>query len=137
MYSFGKHSISELSTCHPSLVKLFEEVVKLYDCSVIQGRRDKDTQNKYFIEGKSKLQWPNSKHNVLNPNDLSKAVDVTPCVNGVISWNSNQCYHFAGYVKRVAESMNISIRWGGDWDQDNDLNDQTFDDLVHFELKEV
>jgi peptidoglycan L-alanyl-D-glutamate endopeptidase CwlK len=26
------------------------------------------------------------------------------------------------------------IRWGGDWDMDNDLSDNTFNDLVHFEL---
>lgn len=26
------------------------------------------------------------------------------------------------------------LRWGGDWDSDKDLSDQTFDDLAHFEL---
>jgi peptidoglycan L-alanyl-D-glutamate endopeptidase CwlK len=26
------------------------------------------------------------------------------------------------------------IRWGGDWDGDQDFRDQTFDDLAHFEL---
>ena len=43
-------------------------------------------------------------------------------------------YHFAGYVLRTAEKMDISIRWGGDWDGDKDFSDQSFDDLPHWEL---
>ena len=30
--------------------------------------------------------------------------------------------------------MNIKLRWGGDWNDNKDFSDQTFDDLVHFEL---
>ena len=33
----------------------------------------------------------------------------------------------------VAAAEGIKIRWGGDWDRDNDLADQSFNDLVHFE----
>ena len=29
--------------------------------------------------------------------------------------------------------MGIKIRWGGDWDSDTQVNDNKFDDLVHFE----
>ena len=40
----------------------------------------------------------------------------------------------------LAKAMSIPLRWGGDWDGDTLLSgrdpDQTFDDLVHFELKE-
>ena len=43
---------------------------------------------------------------------------------------------FAGYVQGVAEQLGIKIRWGGDWDSDFDFKDQTFNDLVHFELRE-
>ena len=59
-------------------------------------------------------------------------IDVAPCP---IQWNnSKRFYHFAGYVKGVADSLGIKICWGGDWDKDNDFDDQTFNDLVHFEL---
>lgn len=34
----------------------------------------------------------------------------------------------------VATMMGVKIRWGGDWDLDTDLKDNTFDDLPHFEL---
>jgi hypothetical protein len=28
----------------------------------------------------------------------------------------------------------INLRWGGDWDRDSDLKDQTFNDLGHIEV---
>ena len=43
-------------------------------------------------------------------------------------------YAFGGFVKGVASQKGIKIRWGGDWDSDNDLHDQNFIDLPHFEL---
>lgn len=131
---FGKRSKTNLCTCDIQLQLLFNNVVEQFDCSIIQGRRSKAQQNKYFAEGKSKVRWPNSKHNVLNPTDLSRAVDVAPYINGKISWDNNQCYYFAGYVMRVADELGIKIRWGGSWDMDRDVNDQTFQDLTHFEI---
>ena len=62
----------------------------------------------------------------------SLAIDAAP---SPIDWNDRErFFYFAGVVKGVAEEMGIKIRWGGDWDGDNDFDDQTFDDLVHFEL---
>jgi len=48
--------------------------------------------------------------------------------------------YFAGYVKGVATmlykngTIKSRIRWGGDWDSDTDLKDNTFNDLPHFEI---
>ena len=62
------------------------------------------------------------------------AVDVCPYP---IDWNNKErFYHFAGYVKGIADSMGIKIRWGGDWDGDTVFDDQSFHDLPHFELLE-
>jgi hypothetical protein len=50
-------------------------------------------------------------------------------------------YYFGGYTLGVASEMlkngemQQSVRWGGDWDGDRQLLDQTFDDLPHFELR--
>ena len=38
-------------------------------------------------------------------------------------------------VTYVALEMGIPLRWGGDWDNDTQLSNNKFDDLVHFELK--
>lgn len=97
------------------------------------GHRDKATQDRLVREGKSKTPYPTSKHN----NYPSHAVDVAPYHQTMphVDWNDEYSfYYFAGYVQRVADEMGIKIRYGGDWDQDWEADDQTFFDLVHFEL---
>lgn len=131
MAKFSKSSADKLSTCHPLLQKLFNTIIEFYDCTIIQGYRGKEEQNKAFAEGASKLKYPESKHN----KTPSMAVDVAPFVNGKISWDTKQCTHFAGVVQGIAFELKIDIRWGGDWNSNNYLADNTFNDLVHFELK--
>ena len=126
---FGKRSRENLLEAHTDLQRLFNEVIKHFDCSVIEGYRDKDEQNKAFNEGKSTLKYPESKHN----HRPSLAVDVVPYP---IDWNDvNRFHYFAGVVKGIATQFGINIIWGGDWDNDTLLNDQTFNDLPHFQLK--
>ena len=125
---FGKRSKKNLSECHPDLQKLFNNVVKNYDCSVIEGHRGKEEQDKLYHGGKSKVKYPRSKHN----KSPSLAADVVPYP---IDWNDEiRFYHFVGYVKGVADKLGIKIRCGADWDGDNTFSDQTFHDLPHFEL---
>lgn len=128
MPAFSKRSRDRLSTTHPNLQRLFTEVVKHFDCTILCGHRTKEEQNKAYAEGNSKLKWPRSKHNT----KPSIAVDVIPYP---IRWKDRERMHlFAGYVIGLAHSMGIGIRWGGDWDSDTEVNDNNFDDLVHFEL---
>ena len=54
--------------------ELFNEVIKYFDCTLIQGHRGEEEQNKYFDEGKSKVRYPNGRHNARPSN----AVDVVP-----------------------------------------------------------
>jgi len=132
MPSFSKTSLDRLNTCDPRLVDIFLEVVKEYDCTILQGVRGKEEQDEFFRTGKSKVQWPNSKHNVLTPTDKSMAVDAVPCP---IDWNDKTAmYHFVGYVRGIAKMKGIKIRCGADWDGNFNLKDQTFFDLPHFEL---
>jgi hypothetical protein len=59
-------------------------------------------------------------------------VDVAPYP---IRWEDyEKFYWFGGYVKGVADSLGLEIRWGGDWDGDGDFKDQTLVDLVHWEI---
>lgn len=128
MPSFSNLSKQRLSTCHPNLQMLANKAIKIYDFSVLAGHRDKETQNKYYEEGKSKLKWPNSKHN-LSP---SHAIDVAPYP---IDWQDHQrFYYLAGVFMGLAYEAGIDLRWGGDWDRDTEFDDQTFNDLPHFEL---
>lgn len=130
MPKFSKKSKAKLNTCDKRLIELFNKVVKKFDCTIIEGHRSKDRQNKLFDEGKSKLQYPNGKHNATP----SMAVDVAPYP---IDWNDRERFtYFAGYVLGIAYQMGLKIRWGGDWDMDTQVKDNNFDDLPHFEIKE-
>ena len=55
MPQFGKDSLARLSTCHPDLQKLFKEVIKHYDCTILEGHRSDEDQLKAFNAGKSKI----------------------------------------------------------------------------------
>ena len=131
---FSIESKKLLSSCHPELQVLFYEVIKHFDCKVTEGHRGQAEQDKAFAEGKSKLKYPNGNHNATPSN----AVDVYPYP--IEMNNTSRFYWFGGFVMGVAEmlylqgKMTRKIRYGGDWDGDKDINDQTFNDLVHFEL---
>ena len=129
MYKFSEASQKNLDTCDHHLKILFEQVITRRDCAVVCGHRGEVDQNAAFNSGKSKLKFPLSKHNT----DPSEAVDVYPCVNGRIATDEDSCRVFGGFVMGMASAMGMSIRWGGDWDRDADVNDNTFNDLVHFE----
>jgi len=126
---FGKTSKKRLETCDERLQSLFNEVVKVFDCSILVGHRGEEDQNKAYKEGNSQVKWPKGKHN----KKPSSAVDVAPYP---IDWEDRERFsYFAGFVKGVSWRLNIRVRWGGDWDGDTELSDNNFDDLVHFELK--
>ena len=114
---FGNKSKRNLKTCDRRLRKIFNEVIKHVDCTVLEGHRSQERQDKLYDEGKTKVKFPNGRHNKY----LSLAVDVTP---------------FAGVVIGIARSMGIKLRWGGDWDQDFLVQDNSFDDFPHFEIRE-
>ena len=130
MPAFGERSRSRLEQVHPLMRQLMERVVEVIDITVLTGHRTRDDQTEAYNTGKSKLQWPDSKHNQLP----SSAVDIAPYPIPT-GWKPQTFYYVAGVVKAEAHHMGLKIRWGGDWDGDDDLHDQTFNDLVHFELK--
>lgn len=125
---FSKQSRKNLSQCHPDLQRLFDDVIQHFDCSVICGHRTMKEQEEAFKTGKSKARFGESKHNHMP----SMAVDVVPYP---VDWDDRERFGlFAGFVKGRAIALNINIRWGGDWDQDNKIRDETFLDMPHYEL---
>lgn len=135
MPKYSDKSLARLATCHPDLQRLFKEVIKHRDCTIITGHRQKEGQDEAYRNGFSQVKWPNSKHN-RNP---SIAVDVMPyfSIEPHIRWDDQlSTYNFIGFVMGIAATMGIKLRSGADWDMDTDFEDQTFMDLPHFELVE-
>jgi peptidoglycan L-alanyl-D-glutamate endopeptidase CwlK len=138
MPSFGTKSRERLDTCEERLQRVLERVVVGFDCTVLEGHRGQAAQDAAFASGASQKRWPDGNHNAVP----SRAVDAAPWP---VDWGEEgdakrrqaavrRFYLFAGYVLGVATELGVALRWGGDWDGDRDLADQTFNDLVHFEL---
>ncbi len=134
MPKFGAESKRQLDTCHPDLQVVMYEAIKYIDFSVLEGHRGQAAQEAAFAAGNSKLHWPNGKHN----KSPSSAVDIAPYP---LNWNDTQRFvYFAGFIMGIAKmifaqgKITHTIRWGGDWDSDTQVKDESFRDLGHFEL---
>lgn len=121
MPTFSKSSQDKLSTCHPFLQEICNELIKETDFTVLCGYRGEVDQNEAYNTGKSKAKWGQSKHNA----SPSKAVDIAPYP---IDWNNHQGFKdLASKFKVIADHKNIKINWGGDF--------KNIVDLPHFELQ--
>ena len=138
MPAFGQSSLERLETCDPRLQDVMHEVIKIYDVTILEGKRSWKRQRELLHQGKSKVQPGESKHTSPTEGDvdwLSLAVDVAPYP---IDWqDSKRFVYLAGIVMGIASGLGYTIRWGGNWDMDQVIiDDQSFDDLPHFELVE-
>jgi len=125
-YKFGKRSRKRLEGVHPDLVKVAEECLNLMDIAIIEGVRSLDKQKDYLRTGATKTL--KSKHLI------GHALDLTPYpVDMTSDMGIKRHYYMAGMLRGIAHMMNIKIRSGADWDNDGNITDQTFMDLVHIE----
>ena len=130
MPRYSKKSKERLRSCDRKLQDVFNEVIKHVDCSVLEGQRSKERQNKLYDEGRTKVKYPNGRHNAIP----SKAADVTPYP---VDWKDRERQTlFAGFVLGIARGMGIRLRWGGDWNMDFKVMDNRFDDFPHFEVRD-
>jgi hypothetical protein len=112
--SFSAKSSYNLSTCDPDLQKLFQVVVRKFDCSVICGHRTKTATERIEATGVRVTPWPHGKHHT----QPSTAVDVMPWP---IDWEDKVVLrNFSYYVKGVADGLGVKVKWGGDFRGDFD-----------------
>jgi peptidoglycan LD-endopeptidase CwlK len=140
-YIFGTASIQRLSTCHPDLQKILNTALKVSDVDfgVAEGYRSVEDQQRYFKEGKSKIDGVTTlgKHN----EKPSMAADIYPFIGGKANYDLETLSYLAGIFHAVSEMLynqreiTHHLRWGGNWDMDGEvLIDQSFDDRPHIEL---
>ena len=117
-----------LSECDVRLQGICESAIEIMDFTVITGHRGQAEQDADFAAGRSKLKWPNGKHN----SSPSMAVDIAPYP---LDWNDlPRFYLLAGIMQAIAHMRGIGLRWGGDWNGDFNLKDNKFQDIGHFEI---
>ena len=125
MYKFGKRSRKRLKGVDAKLVNVLNELIKIMDVTVIEGLRSAERQKELLAKGATKVKY--SKHME------GKAVDIAPTP---IDWEDRERFHYmGGMVRGIAKALNLKVRWGGDWDSDGEIKDNSFDDLVHIEIR--
>ena len=125
MPHFGKKSKQRLKGVDDKLITVLNELIKIMDVTIIEGVRSKERQAELLKQGATKVKY--SKHME------GKAVDLAPYP---IDWDNRDGFHYmGGMIRGIAQQLNINVRWGGDWDSDGDVKDNSFDDLVHIEFR--
>ena len=123
MASFGTKSRRCRDECEPALQCVLDKAIHGYDFSCIWGHRGEWDQTKAYLEGHSKVEWPNSNHNKVP----SRAFDVIPYPAGFEA-SDEEFYLLATHILSAAAELGVPLKWGGHWN--------TFKDLAHFELME-
>jgi len=141
-YKFGKTSKERLATCHEDIRLIANVAIQRsqIDFGIAEGHRTVERQYDLYKAGLSKIDGVNKrgKHNY----KPSLAFDIYAWVNGRSSYDQRYIIFIAGVILAVAKELKeqgriqTELRWGGNWDGDGQIiNDQSFNDLVHFEIK--
>lgn len=134
MPKFSPASLKQLETCDTRLQNVLNRAILSFDFTVLEGHRGEEAQNRAYAKGLSQKRWPEGKHNSLP----SKAVDIAPYP---IDWSSREAarqrfVYLAGWIMASAAAVGVKLRWGGDWNGNQDTRDEHFRDLGHFEIFE-
>lgn len=148
---FSQRSAERLNTCDRRIIAVMHDVISPsttdnygFDITVLEGHRTEATHLKYIKSGATRVPYSKTKHR----HSPSRAVDIAPWITDLgrmADWNNpnelRYFYYMAGFVQRSSIAiLGYPLRWGGNWDGDSIIgvgaksDDQTFNDLVHFEL---
>ena len=134
MASFGRASEAKLKMAHPDIQLVMRKAIKVIDFTIVQTVRTSAEHARYLILGKTTVAYEDSKHSLKPP----EGIDIAPwfIVKPHVRWEDSGTFIYtAGIIMGVGYELGIPLRWGGNWDRDEEiLTDQNFDDVGHFEL---
>jgi peptidoglycan L-alanyl-D-glutamate endopeptidase CwlK len=135
-FAFGGASSQRLATTDLRIQHIMEEALRtsLIDFGIPSygGMRTAEEQGFLYLDGKSKCDGVFKK----SYHQSGKAVDIFPYIGGRANYDKRYCFFLAGHILATAKRLGYELTWGGDFDGDLDFDDQTFQDLVHYQLKE-
>lgn len=136
MYQLSQRSKQRISTTDERVQIIVEEAIRIspidFGIPAYGGKRTDEEQHELFEQGKSKCDGYSKR----SRHQSGLAFDIFPYVGGKADYDPRYCFMLAGVFLSVANDFGYKLKFGGDWDMDMDLDDQTFFDLVHFELVE-
>ena len=150
-YKLSERSLERLQGVHPKLIKVVKRAIEIskQDFMVLEGVRTrkqcmvnygkgrtiaqcvaKGVPAQYANPRAAKVTWLNnpfaSKH------VSGKAVDLVPYP---VDWNDLKKFDvIAQAMLQAAKELNVSIRWGADWDADGKPRERGEFDSPHFEI---
>ncbi len=128
IFSFSQRSIDALKGVHPDLVKVAHAALAKTptDFGIIEGLRTGPRQHELFLEGKSKLDWPEPAGEPRGRHLTGHAFDFAAYVDGEISWEIAHYIEIAAVMKWCANELGIAIHCG--------MDNPTWKDNDHVEL---
>ena len=158
-HSFGPNSLKQYNTLHNELQLILDHAIieSDVDFSLVEGYRSPETQFEFYKKGRT--QTANGDWIVTDPKQVitnvdgykiigthsyspSIAVDIAIYVPGKpeLTYDKVHLAYVAGVIMTIANRLfeegkiKNKLRWGGNWDRDGDLKDNTLYDEPHFEL---
>jgi len=141
------YSEDRLLQVHPDLANFIYDLCgrltpRHKDWLIICGWRGQAEQHRAFVNGFSKVDWPDSKHNhmtefkkdgmdIMIPQSLAVDLSPHPYDRGK---DTGRLYIIAGYGMALAEEQGLNIRCGADWNGNLQTLDQKLKDPWHYEL---
>lgn len=124
--TLGPKSLRLLGDAHPDFVRVIRRAALISDIdfTVLEVLRSADRQRVLFAKGATKTM--KSRHLPHPVDGKSRAGDIAPLINGVVSWDWPLYHRLAKIIKEAARLENVPIEWGGDW--------RTFKDGPHWQL---
>ena len=131
MATFGTTSEQNLAGVHPDLVGVCRSAILVMDFTVLDGVRTEQEQAINIARGVS---WTKNSKHLVQADGYSHAVDLAPFVKG-IDWQDTEMFCvLAGVMFAAAYQRGVTLRWGGDWNQNWQTDDERKRDYGHFEL---
>ena len=153
-YKFGSSSLKILDTVNRYLALCAMETINKskIDISIPEwgGLRDAEYQFSLYKKKWSKADGTNikSKHQLVDDQGKSRALDLCAYHNGKQNWNTQRLSYIAGLMLSTFEELkgleyydsrqipsDVYIHWGGFWQPVNKNSDDLGFDLPHFQIR--
>ena len=140
MMKLSKRSYERLNGVNAILIAILTEGIKEspYDFGIPRsgGLRTAKQQKSLYLDGKSQLDGFKKK----SYHQSGKAFDIFLYIDGKASWDKDKLEEVSKHLQKIAKDLfDITLIWGGDWDNDgvrvDKDNDEKFFDGAHFQIK--
>lgn len=136
MYKLSSKSRTKLAGVEEPLVLVVERAIQIssVDFAVTEGLRTLARQKELYAKGRT-APGPAVTWTMKSKHLQGRAVDLVPFVSGRLVWDDVSLFKKIGdAMRQAAHELEVSIRWGYDWDMDGVLQEKGEYDGPHFEL---